>query len=181
MFEPYRSPLQNTSYMSTNESQPFDDQDPGIARGEQNDAPENSPYWGRKAAGCLFYAKSTGNVLFGLRSGNVLEPYTWGGFGGKLDEGETPIDGLERELSEEVGYGGMDDYIGVSVYEDPDNDFEYYNYLVICENEFEPHLNSETDDYVWTQIDNPPEPLHPGLQEAMPYYVSAVKKLRGRL
>jgi len=184
MFEPFRSPLQNTSYMASREPQPADDyvdddSDPGIARGEENDAPEDSPYWGRRAAGCLFYAKSTGNVMFGLRSGRVLEPHTWGGFGGKLDGDETPIEGLERELSEEVGYTGMDQYIGVSVFQDPDHDFEYYNYLVVCEDEFEPNLNAETDDYIWTPITNPPEPLHPGLEEAMPYYVSAVRKLRG--
>lgn len=181
MFEPFRSPSQNSSYMASQETQPddYDDSDPGISRGEQNDAPDDSPYWGRRAAGCLFYATSTGNVLFGLRSGKVMEPHTWGCFGGKLDGDETPIEGLERELSEEIGYEGMDRYIGVSVFSDPDHDFEYYNYIVICRDEFEPRLNDETDDYVWTNINNPPEPLHPGLEKSMSYYVAAVNKLRG--
>lgn len=178
MFEPFRSPGSNESYIANRENQEYDDQDPGIGRGEVNDADEDSPYWGRRAAGCLFFATSTGRVLFGLRSDKVLEPHTWGGFGGKLDGDETPIEGLERELSEEIGYHDMDRYIGVSVFSDPEHDFEYYNYLVICEEEFEPVLNAETDDYMWTQIENPPSPLHPGLKEAMSYYVAAIKKLK---
>lgn len=183
MFEPYRSPIQSSSYIANRETEDYEDEDdtnadPGIARGEKNDAPEDSPYCGRRAAGCLFYATSTGNVLFGLRSDIVMEPNTWGGFGGKLDGDETPLDGLERELSEETGFEEEANYIGVSTFKDPDNAFEYYNYLVVVNNEFEPQLNDETSDFVWTTIDNPPSPLHPGIAEAMPYYVTAVRKLQ---
>lgn len=178
MFEPFRSPGASESYIANRESL-GDNPDPGLERGEENDASEDSPYWGRRAAGCLFYCTETDRVLFGLRSDIVLEPHTWGGFGGKLDGDETPIEGLERELEEEIGYYGMDQYVGVSVFEDPEPDFEYYNYLVICGEEFEPNLNDETDDFVWTKIENPPSPLHPGLKEAMPYYLNAIKKLRG--
>lgn len=147
---------------------------------QDNDAPEDSPYWGRRAAGCLFYAKNTGNVLFGLRSDRVMEPHTWAGFGGKLDGDETPIEGLERELSEEIGYDGMDQYVGVCVFKDPEHDFQYYNFLVICDDEFEPWLNDETDDYQWTDVNNPPQPIHPNLAQCMSYYKSAVAKLKGR-
>lgn len=154
-----------------------DNPDPGIARGEKNDAPKGSPYWGRKAAGAVFYCKNTKNVLFGLRSGRVAEPHTWAGFGGKLDGEETPVEGLERELLEEIGYDSMDSYVGVCVFKDEDHDFQYYSYLVICDEEFEPQLNDETSEYVWTSIDTPPEPLHPNFAKTIPYYKSAIRKI----
>lgn len=136
-----------------------------------------SPYWGRQAAGCLFYAKSTGNVLFALRSSKVLEPNTWAGFGGKVDGNETPIEALERELSEEAGFAEMAEYIGISVFEDPEYDFEYYNYLVFVEDEFQPKINNETSSFKWTSIETPPTPLHPGFAEAMPFYLAAIRKI----
>lgn len=157
-----------------------DNPDPGIARGEKNDAPDGSPYWGRKAAGAIFYCTSTGNVLFGLRSGRVAEPHTWAGFGGKLDGDETPIEGLERELMEEIGYEDMDSYVGVCVFQDEDHDFEYYSYLVICNEEFQPNLNDETSEILWTSIDTPPEPLHPNFAKTIPYYKSAIRKVASK-
>jgi 8-oxo-dGTP pyrophosphatase MutT (NUDIX family) len=179
MFEPNRSPIQNSSYMSTTEDQHGDDSEyESEFDVRDNDVPEGSPYWGRKAAGCLFYALSTGNVLFALRSDKVMEPNTWAGFGGKVDGAETPIEALERELDEEAGFVDMADYIGVSVFEDPEHDFEYYNYLVLVKEEFNPTLNQETSGFKWTRIETPPTPLHPGLTEAMPYYVAAVRKIQ---
>lgn len=178
MFEPYRTPTQGVSYAGVGESQPngYDDEDESEA--DENDAPDDSPYWGRRAAGCLFYSLQTGNVLFAKRSSRVMEPNTWAGFGGKVDGNETPVEALERELSEEAGFVDMADYIGVSVFEDPEFDFEYYNYLVIVHEEFEPHINDETSDYAWTRIDTPPSPLHPNFAEAMPYYISAIRKIQ---
>jgi len=37
---------------------------------------EKTGFWGKRAAGCLFYAKDTGRYLIAHRSNYVLEPNT---------------------------------------------------------------------------------------------------------
>ncbi|MDG2989895.1 NUDIX hydrolase [Candidatus Synechococcus calcipolaris G9] len=45
-------------------------------------------------------------LLMQLRDDNpaILYPGHWGLFGGHLEVGETPLEGLQRELSEEIGH-----------------------------------------------------------------------------
>lgn len=47
-----------------------------------------------------------GNFLLQLRDDlpNILYPGHWGFFGGHLEPGENPLEGLKRELREEIGY-----------------------------------------------------------------------------
>ena len=47
-----------------------------------------------------------GQFLLQLRDDipNIVYPGQWTLFGGHLEEGETPITGLQRELQEEIGY-----------------------------------------------------------------------------
>jgi len=49
-------------------------------------------------------------VLMQLRDekSGIDFPGSWGFFGGKLDENETPLDGAKRELEEEIGYVNED-------------------------------------------------------------------------
>lgn len=132
-------------------------------------------FFGRRGAGCLFLALNSGNVLIGKRSEKVMEPGTWGTWGGKVDDGEEPLETLSRELREEAGFNKNANYIGVYVFKE--GEFRYYNYLVTVPQEFQPTLNEETDDFEWTSIDNLPQPLHFGLEVALPYYKSAIRKV----
>jgi 8-oxo-dGTP pyrophosphatase MutT (NUDIX family) len=65
-------------------------------------------YWGTIGAGIVPFCVNTKRFLIGLRSGYVMEPHTYGGFGGKLDIDEGVDETIEiaakRELSEETGY-----------------------------------------------------------------------------
>lgn len=158
-----------------------------IYNGHQYESVQNMPmptdqedenaegFFGKQGAGCLFLALNSGNVLIGKRSEKVLEPGTWGTWGGKIEADEDPVEALQREIQEEAGFNKNANYIGVYVFKE--GEFKYYNYLVTVHQEFQPTLNDETDDFEWTSIDNLPQPLHFGLEEALPYYKSAIRKV----
>lgn len=121
-------------------------------------------YWGDAGAGVLPIAASTGRILVGLRSGEVMEAGTWGDFGGKIEPGEDPAVAAEREFREETGYLGEIQL--VPAYKFVDIGFTYQNYIGLVEDEFVPTLTWEADDYMWVT----PRQLkrlrskHPGLK-----------------
>jgi 8-oxo-dGTP diphosphatase len=120
-------------------------------------------FFGKRGAGVLVQAADTGRVLFGLRSGEVNEPYTWGLWGGKIEDGERPDVGALREFREETGYEGPTRrLVPLLVYRR--QGFTYRNYLLSVPHEFQPELGWENDDAVWAKIEDAPQPLHFGLE-----------------
>jgi putative nucleotidyltransferase with HDIG domain len=140
---------------------------------------DSDRYWdsGNGAAGCIFIAKDTGRILLPHRSGQVLEPHTWGTWGGKVDEGETPAQAAVREIEEETGYDGEYKLTKLWVFEDPEVGFQYHNYLVIVPMEFHPKLNWETDDAKWVEWGEWPHPLHFGLQALLKNAGTKIKRV----
>lgn len=121
-------------------------------------------YWGNEAAGCIFIAKDSGRILFAHRSPkNEFEPNTWAGWGGKIDNAESPAQAVEREVEEETGLSGDYKINHVWTYEDPEFGFKYYNYVVVVPHEFTPKLNWENDDSKWVEYGNWPTPFHYGM------------------
>jgi 8-oxo-dGTP pyrophosphatase MutT (NUDIX family) len=119
------------------------------------------------AAGVLFYATKTGRFLFLLRN-NSRSKNTWGLPGGKIKDEETVIDGLHRELNEEIGsYPTIIKKIPLESFTSMDSAFTYHSYIFVIENEFIPILNSEHDGWCWTILDKTPKPLHPGLWNSL--------------
>jgi 8-oxo-dGTP pyrophosphatase MutT (NUDIX family) len=112
-------------------------------------------YWGKIGAGILPICIKTGRFLVGLRSDDVMEPNTWGIFGGKLDidEGinETIKIAALRELEEETKFKGDIELIEGYVFKD--ENFSYHNFFGIVQYEFEPILNWENDDAIWINYD----------------------------
>jgi 8-oxo-dGTP pyrophosphatase MutT (NUDIX family) len=112
-------------------------------------------YWGSLGTGILPVCPATGRILVGFRSDSVLEPHTWGTFGGKLDidEGidETIKEAAMRELEEETDFTGHMKLVNAYVF--VDGTFSYHNFFGIVEHEFEPMLNWENDDAVWYTLD----------------------------
>lgn len=131
---------------------------------QKEEAPEEG-YWGHTGAGVIFMARDTGRFLFGLRSRDVNEPGTWGGFGGRVEDGETPLSAVKRESKEETGYDGPVSFRVLHVYKD--ENFRYYNYLGIIDTEFDPDLNWENDNYAWVEFGEWPDPLHFGAEAAI--------------
>lgn len=135
-----------------------------------------SQFWGNKASGILPIAKDTGKILIGLRSDYVMEPNTWGNFGGAIglddygmDEEElSPSDNAVKEMKEEIGYRGDINIINSYVFKK--DDFIYYNYIGIINNQEDisksnTNLNWEVSDLKWVTLDeliNHPN-LHFGL------------------
>lgn len=123
---------------------------------------EPDSFNGKEAAGALIVAKNTGRVLLLLRNEDSGEPSTWAGAGGKVEEGESIEQALQRELQEEIGVSGIEVYPSY-VFER--ENFTFHNFIGVVDEEFVPELNEEHSRYKWANVDNLPTPLHFGFRE----------------
>ena len=135
-------------------------------------------FWGDQGAGVLPICRSTGRILVAMRSEFVNEPNTWGIFGGAMDEGETPHEAAERELTEETGYNGKFQLIPAYIYVSPDKTFKYYNFIGIVEEEFAPEYDWETESSEWMTLEElmKAEPKHFGLEKLLKESRSIINK-----
>lgn len=130
-------------------------------RGRSEDIPDVSSL----AAGCLFYCPSTGRILLVKRSLDSDDPGTWALLGGGIEEGESPEEGLRRELSEEACIVKCPELRHVHNDVRSEDDFAYLTYICEVNREFEPRLNHEHTDYQWCDKDGLPEGLHPCFED----------------
>ena len=116
-----------------------------------------------EGVGAFIFAKDTQRYLFLLRN-NGSWPMTWALPGGKLNPGENTVDGLCREIEEELG-GKINDPVLIQVdkFVAKNNRFSYTTYFAPVDKEFLPYLNSEHLGYAWLPLANAPSPLHPGI------------------
>lgn len=125
-------------------------------------------FWGSAGAGILPVCVTTGRILLNHRSHRVLEPNTWGVYGGKLDDEDLTAEGVleaaKREFFEETGYTG--EFNAVSSYVFKEGNFSYHNFIGLFEEEFEPELNWESAGYRWVTFGEllDIEPKHFGLR-----------------
>lgn len=157
-----------------------------------------SGFWGKSvgnkimAAGCIFIALSTGRILLGRRSNAVLEPNTWGGFGGasrKDNNGEleAPLETVRREAGEEVGISNVSKvfkFIPSYIYKATTANgktFEYHNYLAFVKEEFVPDLNWENSEADWFEYGNWPSPLHFGFADLIDQVGAKIQQMIRRI
>jgi 8-oxo-dGTP pyrophosphatase MutT (NUDIX family) len=119
-------------------------------------------FWGQAAAGCLILALDSGRILIPHRSEHCQQPNTWGTWGGAIDDGESPMEAVLRELSEEAGFDSPIETIPLFVFRHASG-FRYHNFLITVETEFEPRINWETQAFAWFRFGEWPEPAHFGL------------------
>jgi 8-oxo-dGTP pyrophosphatase MutT (NUDIX family) len=112
------------------------------------------------SAGIFFYASSTQRFLYLLR--NDKNSSNWGIPGGKVEDGETLFEGVERECIEEISYFPKDAKL-VPIQKFINNSFTYHTFFCKVEDEFIPVLNEEHCGYAWTDSNYYPKPMHPGL------------------
>ena len=117
-------------------------------------------------SGALFYAKATRRFLL-LQKAHGKHEGTWGLVGGTNIAGETPWQGLLREITEEIGtLPTIIKTIPLETFVSNDRVFNFHTYLCVIDNEFVPVLSDEHQGWAWTTIDRAPKPLHQGLRNS---------------
>ena len=120
-----------------------------------------------KACGALLLANDTKRLLFLLRD-NDTHSNTWGLAGGKVEDNETVMQALSREIFEEVGYDlKVKKTIPLELFRSDDGNFEYQTFICIIDKEFIPQLSNEHKGYCWCDVNSFPKPLHPGLWSSL--------------
>ena len=118
-------------------------------------------------SGALFYALDTKRFLF-LHRANGKTSGTCGLVGGGNELGESPFEGLTREIQEEVGdLPKFVKTIPLETFVSNDEKFNFHTYLVVVKKEFLPNLNNEHDGYAWTSFGKWPKTLHQGLRNTL--------------
>lgn len=134
------------------------------------------------AVGVWFYAVDTGRYLYLMRN-DVKHPGAWGLPGGRIESGETLMQAIKRECTEELG--AMPDYlrlIPLEKFTTVDGVFAYHTFFCNVVKEFVPVLNHEHLGHAWIASGTWPKPMHPGLWstvnfEAVQHKISMVEKL----
>ena len=112
------------------------------------------------AAGLLPICKSTGRICLQQRGKDITQPNKWCNFGGGKNVGETPKSTAIREFWEESGV--IVPLTVIPSYTSKKGDyFTYYNYLGLCDDEFEIICNKitidgdiEVQDYKWLNLED---------------------------
>jgi 8-oxo-dGTP pyrophosphatase MutT (NUDIX family) len=127
-----------------------------------------------EGVGTLIYARSTHRYLFLLRH-KTKHSGSWGIVGGKINQDETVIQSLIREVHEEIGQDfSKKKFIPIETFTADNSRFVYYTFLTAVDEEFVPQLNNEHRGFCWVNLDDHPKPLHPGLYRSFNFEI--VKK-----
>lgn len=123
-----------------------------------------------ESCGALVYSVSTNRYLFLLR--NTKQSGTWGLVGGKIEAGESVVDALLREMSEEIG-GIIKDpkFIPIEKFTSDNGKFVYHTFVCPVDSEFVPELNVEHRGHCWVMVEDHPKPLHPGVWKTFKFNV----------
>jgi len=118
-------------------------------------------------SGALFYTLDTNRFLF-LHRSQGKRSNLWGLVGGTNEGCETPWEGLQREIREEIGdLPKIKKTLPLESFVSTDEKFCFHTYLCVIEHEFIPVLNCEHDGYAWCSFNKWPKPLHHGLKNTL--------------
>jgi 8-oxo-dGTP pyrophosphatase MutT (NUDIX family) len=123
--------------------------------------------WGDRAAGLLILSGQ--RVLLMLRSAEVMDPGTWGIPGGRVERGQTDWAAARKETCEELG--SLPRVVLVATHEARSGDFTYTTFVVRLSERaaagWKITLDWENDSWGWFSLDDLPQPLHPGVAQAL--------------
>jgi 8-oxo-dGTP pyrophosphatase MutT (NUDIX family) len=118
-------------------------------------------------SGALILSKSTNRVLL-LQKSTGRNSGTWGLVGGTGITGESSIQCLLREITEEIGQTlKFKKVIPLEKFVSSDNGFKFHTYLCIIDEEFIPQLSDEHTAWGWFSLSLPPKPVHRGLYSSL--------------
>ena len=114
-------------------------------------------------SGALCYARATRRFLL-LQKSTGKHEGTWGLVGGTNITGETPWQGLEREITEELGsLPKIEKILPLEKFTSNDSVFHFHTYFCIVDDEFIPVLSDEHQAWGWFSLGRFPKPVHRGL------------------
>lgn len=132
-----------------------------------------------KCIGAIIYDRDKDMVLLQQRCKNTTYALKWGLWGGKLERKEDFIDGLLRELKEELtNIPEIIELKPVETFVSEDGEFIYYTFLIITDNYNGFQISeNETNDCVWLPLDKVLKiDLHPATKKMFNEKIHLIKK-----
>ena len=105
-------------------------------------------------------------ALFLKRSPESTEPGTWTFPGGTMEGSETALIAAIRETREETSYIAPEDAEEPRLVATSKNGYKTFRQRVTSQ--FIPTLDDENVAWAWAPLSDPPQPVHPGLEETLP-------------
>ncbi len=119
-----------------------------------------------KYGGVLLICEKSGKFLLLKRSAKSTYPKTWSIVSGGIEKGESPLEGVKRELKEETQIDSNN--IKYEFFEHQNQLIPYFDFFIgYCDEEFECKLDNENIDWGWFDIENLPKPLFPTLYSSL--------------
>jgi uncharacterized protein len=148
---------------------------------EDREGEKNEPQV-HDSAGLVFVAPN-GHVLFLRRDSQASHGGQWDWPGGHLQPGETLLQGAIRESHEECGYLAPADKVR-EMSRAITEDMDFTTFVCPVDEMFTPNISRdefghrEHDDWRWCDPRDPPQPLHPGIEEVLgnPMIEEIIKK-----
>lgn len=133
-------------------------------------------------AASIAFVTDAGDVLFVKRAKDEKNwPGHWAFPGGRAEAGEEAPAAAVREAKEEIGHDcTVADLKPLRTVRTPGG-FDHTTYVLPVKDAFDPKLNAEHSEFKWAKPGEAPEPLHPGIAEALKRMAADVENPSGKL